>query len=91
MKYNVHVYLVVRVLVPDVEADSQAEACEKAEEAWDWVHLLRSYGDDFGPEVEYADEITGFLVDEDGDTEHQRSASYDANYVREELPADAKE
>jgi hypothetical protein len=72
-KYDVHVYLVVKELVCDIEADSQAEACTEAERV---INLF--------PPLNYADEITGFLVDEDGDDEHARSACYDANYVREE-------
>jgi len=73
-KYHVHVYLVVKELVCDIEADSQPAACVEAER----VMLL-------DPPPNYADDITGFLVDEDGDTEHRRSASYDANYVRQEF------
>jgi hypothetical protein len=75
-KYHVHVYPVVRVLVPDIEVDSPEEACQKAEQALDLDHL-------FQPGVEYADDIDGFLVDEVGDTEHQRLTWYDANYARE--------
>ena len=77
-RYHVHVYPVFRVRVPDVEADSPEEACEKAEQAVNFAQFAH-----LG--LEYADGIDGFLVDEDGDTEHQRSASYDANYVRREL------
>ena len=91
-KYHVHVYPVVRVLVPDIEADSQAEACQKAEAAWDWSAALRN------PQVvnfnsplnrlnlRYADKIDSFLVDEDGDAEHQRSTVYDAEYRPEGVP-----
>jgi hypothetical protein len=78
-KYQVHVYPVVRVLVPDIEADSPEEGCQKAEQALDFNNLFSQ------PGIEYADDIDGFLVDEDGDTEHHRSASYDANYVRQEF------
>ena len=80
-KYNVHVYLVVNVLVPDIEADSQEEACQSAEAAWDWDVVLRNPGNgDFNPAVEYSDEINGYLVDEEGDTEHKKSIYYDAEY-----------
>lgn len=77
-KYHVHVYPIFRVLVPNIEADSPEEACQKAEQALDLDQFNR-------PEIEYADDIDGFLVDEDGDTEHLRSAFYDANYVLEEF------
>jgi hypothetical protein len=73
-KYHVHVYPVFRVLVRDIEADSPEDACQKAETSINWYDL-----DEYHPE--YADEITGFLVDEDGDTEHERSTRYDANYM----------
>jgi hypothetical protein len=81
-KYHVHVYPIVRVLVPDVEADSQEEACQKAEAAWNWEAVLRQAGNERGwPAVEYSDDINGFLVDEDGDTEHESSTWYDAEYA----------
>jgi hypothetical protein len=76
-KYHVHVYLIVRETVCDIEAASQLEACHEAERI---INLA--------PPPNYADDIDGFLVDEDGDTEHRRSASYDANYVRREFKAD---
>ena len=80
-KYHVHVYPVVRVYVPDIEADSQEEACQKAEAAWDWETVLRQYDNGYNqPAVEYSDGIDSFLVDEDGDTEHERSREYDADY-----------
>ena len=73
-KYHVHVYPVVRVLVPDTGADSQAEACEIAERAINWDQLFSQY------RLNYADKIDSFLVDEDGDTEHKKSTFYDDNY-----------
>jgi hypothetical protein len=77
-KYHVHIYAVFRVRVPDVEADSPEEACQKAEQAVDLADLPN------GTWVDYADDIHGFLVDEDGDTEYERSTFYDAYYVRQE-------
>ena len=73
-KYHVHVYPVVRVLVSEVEAQSPEEACRQAERAVDVAWALK------GTVVEYANDIDGFLVDMDGDTEHQLSAWYDAEY-----------
>ena len=53
-KYNVYVYPIVRVLIKDMEANSQEEACRKAEpEATSWG--MRN--------AEYAYDIDGFLVD----------------------------
>ena len=77
-KYDVHVYPVVRVLVPNIEADSPEEACRAAEVAIDWNQLFdRQISQHM---VEFADDFVGFLVDEDGNTEHQRSTHYDAEY-----------
>jgi hypothetical protein len=74
-KYHVHAYPVGRVLIRDIEADSQASACHKAEEAVDFIRLFRAGA------VEYADGIDGFLVDEDGDTEHTKSRFYSGGEV----------
>ena len=73
-KYHVHVYPVVVVFVPNIEADSKVEACKKAETAMDWDRFAERLG------LWYADKIDGFLVDEDGDTEHANSTFYDAEY-----------
>ena len=71
-KYNVYVYPIVRVLIKDVEANSQEEACRKAEpEATSWG--MRN--------AEYADDIDGFLVDEHDDPEHERSTWYEKDYT----------
>ena len=80
-KYHVHVYPVVRVLVRDVEAESQEEACRKAEEMAELDLLFRSVS--FDPpvaSVEYSDDLDGFWVDEDGDSEHERSSGYDKEF-----------
>ena len=81
-KYHVHVYPVVRVLIKDIEADSQEEACKKAEELVDLHQLFESLR--FDPPVgyvEYADEIDGFLVDEESDVEHELSTWYEKDYT----------
>ncbi len=80
-KYHVHVYPIVRVTVREVEADNPEEACRKAEKLADLENLFHNVG--FNPsvtDIEYADDIDGFWVDEDGDTEHERSRNYDAEY-----------
>ena len=71
-KYRVHIYAVVRIPV-DVEAESQIKAIKKAEAN---THLHTKLTND---EVKYAEEISGFLVDEIGDEEHINSRHYDAN------------
>jgi hypothetical protein len=72
-RYHVHVYPVFRVLVLDIEAESQEDACRQADQATTFERFNQA-------NLEYADEVSGFLVDEDGDTEHERSAWYDAEY-----------
>ena len=82
-KYHVHLYPIVRVLVRDVEAESQVEAIKKAESRVDLTRLFRHRA--LPPasvaSVEYADGIDGFLVDEDGDTKYEKSTFYDAEYL----------
>ena len=72
MKYDAHIYATVRVKVCGVEANSQKEAIKKAENQTDLYETLGESGHG----TDYAEEITGFLVDEEGDTEYQRTRSY---------------
>lgn len=69
--YRVHIYAVARVPVT-VEADTQRGAVKKANQEVDLDRLFYPVG-----ECEYAEEITGYLVDEVGDTEYKRSMWYD--------------
>jgi len=75
MKYDVHLFDVVRVKYTSIEAESQREAIKKA--------LAKHYPNDIHDRnrppicVEYADEIAYAVVDEDGDTEYERSRWYD--------------
>ncbi len=71
MKYRVHVYAVVRVPI-EVEAESQAEAIAKADE----VNL---HAEVRSAEAEYAEQVTGYLVDEIGDEGYTNTRSYDAH------------
>lgn len=70
-KYRVHIYATVRVPVEIEEAENHQQAIEAAK-AVDLDTLLQH------PEFEYAEEITGFLVDEDGDADYIKSRSYDS-------------
>jgi hypothetical protein len=79
-KYHVHLYPVVCVTVRDVDADSQVEAIKKAEELVDLDKLFAGLGGPYVASMQYADKIDGFLVDEEGDTEYQKSTWYDAEY-----------
>ena len=74
-RYNVQVYAMVEVLVWDIEAESQEEACRKAEAARDWGALLEGEG------VEWAQVFDGFLVGEVDDTEHAKTRWYDNDYL----------
>ena len=79
MKYDVHIFALVRVKVAGIAAQSQAEAIVKAEDSVDLYHLFDNAGA-FGVEAtEFADEITHYLVDEVGDLTHQRSRFYEAD------------
>lgn len=66
--YRVTLYAVVRVTVDVATASSQLDAIAKAESATDLHEAFRG--------GEYAEEIVGVLVDEDGDSEYLKSTSY---------------
>jgi len=76
MKYTVHVYPIVRVTFPGIEAESQEEAMKKADEQADFHSVFDHLGDN----IEYAEDIDGFHVDEENDPEYERSCWYDKEY-----------
>lgn len=57
--HNVHIYAIVRVKVPNVEAESHPEAIIKAEGMVNFHSLFNK-----GPDQEFAEDIDCFLVDE---------------------------
>lgn len=77
-RYNVHLFAVVRIKVPNVEAASMIEANQKA---YDLVgdHLFDYFSNDTprglpGVEhVEYAEELSHCLTDIVGDDEYEQS------------------
>jgi len=84
MKYNVHLYTVVRVKVVGVEAESQEKSVHEAIRLMgrDLDGFLKSPGHPcFAPTplpsnveyFEYEDDILGALVDEEGDEEFERT------------------
>jgi hypothetical protein len=87
MKYTVYVFPIVRVKVPDVEADSQAEAITKVDELMDSgkIDLHKILDTNSNKQfvrpveftAEYAEDIDGYHVDEVGDTEFKNSTWYD--------------
>ena len=67
--YTVHCFAVVRIKFPGVLATCCKEAAQRAMERLDW--------DAHGPSAEFADELTGALVDVDGDDDHRQSVEFD--------------
>ena len=79
MKCNVHIYAIVRVKVLGVEANSQEEAIKRVRDHVNLNDLMnRSHPLSNVEHVEFVDEITGYLVDEQGDQKHERSRFYEA-------------
>lgn len=83
MKYNVHLYALVRVKVNGIEAESQTEAIDKAEGLINFNDLFDddhpSYARGVVDHIEYAEEIPHALVDEDGDRDYENSQLYDVD------------
>jgi hypothetical protein len=82
--YDVHLFAVVRIKITGVQAASQIEAITQVEDAVPYDALLnsgdlcRSLRGGIGVVryIEWAEELTGALVDERGDTEFERSRGY---------------
>ena len=92
VKHTVHLYALVRVPVPDVEADSHAEAVSKASRMVDLDEVFRDLASHATRlnAIEYADEISHVLVDEDGDSEYDRSRWYTWNEINQLTEMDLK-
>jgi hypothetical protein len=81
-KFDVHLYTVVRVKVPNVEAASMKEAIDKAEGLVDLDRFfsgLRSANVKDMVSAEYADEIVHYLVDVQGDVDYRESQVFTAS------------
>lgn len=86
-QYYVHVYHVVRTKI-SIEAENHVDAMKKADEFI--PNIVRSnipfeaesqfQGHGTIHHTESAEEVTGYLVDEVGDTEYQNTRSYDDDY-----------
>jgi hypothetical protein len=86
MKYNVHMYAVVRVRVNDVEADSPVEAIRKAEDSVNWYDRFDRV------DQEFAEEFAYHLVDVVGDEEYEQSQWFkweNGEYVADKLQGSA--
>ena len=80
MEYRVHIYAVVRIPTI-VQAKSQLEAIMIAEQID--IHRITDgfVGYEVCDHIEWAEEITGFLVDEVGDEEYEKSKYYDISEI----------
>ena len=83
MKYDVHAYVAVRAAARGIDADSQVDAIAKFV---DDVEPGLAERFDRGDDQSYAEEISGYLVDEEGDDNYGRSRSYWADGVTPEVP-----
>jgi len=75
LKYDVIIYGTCWTKVVGVEAASQEEAIQKAEDSVNLEELLS------GPDCRFAEEVTGYLVDEQGDTNYDNSRQYGPNHL----------
>ena len=79
-RYVVHVYAVIRVPIKGVNAESPEEAVKKVDEEIN-LHEILDKG-----EVEYAEDVTEYLVDEvgdDGDIKRSFWLDRDGNLVKQ--------
>lgn len=90
MKYDVHIFAVVRVKVSNVKAVSYADALAKAEGKVDLYQLFdskmqaRHVSECGAAETEFADELSdrlAYLVDRVGDNTYRHSRRLDQNYI----------
>lgn len=95
--YDVHIYATVRVKVWNVEAESQLDAVEKARNAVDLYQMFPDRTDhgpveqnrpnpEIGPYAisgGWAEEISGFLVDEVGDVNNLNTRYYEDKNIPE--------
>lgn len=86
-KYTVHIYPIVRVTVPDVEAEDPVAAIKKAEAMVDMSHFFGQVhtsasrpGTPVLLPLEYADDVDGYLVDENQGAESGSSTWYNKDY-----------
>lgn len=80
-KYDVHIYVVVRVKLESVEASGQREAIAEARKQFEEEGIGRRLGLTLpvhATHAEYADEVVRYLVDEQGDNDYERTRSYEA-------------
>ncbi len=84
--YDVHIYAVVRVKLEGIEAPGQREAIDAARKQFDDEGMGEKLGltrPANAAHAEYADEVVRYLVDEQGDEEHERSQWYESEALAE--------
>lgn len=93
MSYDVHLFVSVRVKVPNVEAENMAQAIEAAaEQVWPDLHNLidREYAEGTKPieaiEFQDSEQLQYALVDVVGDTEYERSCWFEKNAAGQLVP-----
>ena len=79
--YHVHAFALVRVRIPNIQAKNQKQAIRKATDQLDWYRLFEiAPKDPTASDIEFGEEFSHFLVDEDGDTEFKQSKWYMDSY-----------
>lgn len=88
MRYDVHIFAIVRVKIPNVNAESPTDAISKAERNIDLYRLFDSRNQEShvseseASQTEYADGLDkqlAYLVDQVGDIGFTHSRRFDAN------------
>ena len=69
-KYNVHLYVTERITYENIEEESQSEAVKSVVDNFDPSDLGRA---------EWAEEISGAMVDTVGDNEYTETREFDAD------------
>lgn len=82
MKYTVHLYISCRVKFEGIEAESQAEAIQKAEARFDSSTFFNNDGDATRTPIWDEAAPLGALVDEEGDEEYERSRYHELEGVK---------
>lgn len=82
-KYNVHAFAVVRVKLENIEADDQRGAIKKVMDCKTGVDFQKIFDTAiyyFENDVEFAEEVAYFLVDEVGDENYTKSQWHNGDF-----------
>ena len=75
-EHDVHIFAIVRVKVPGVKAKSQIQAIEEARGRVDFYRLFELCAQPGTECVEFAEEFSHYLVDEEDDLEYNATRWY---------------